>query len=138
MKNGFGEKIIDLLMFRETDDESDAANVPVITTGSIVWGLLLRSFIIVFLSFLLISYFQAYQYWWYSGFFLWLFAAYPAYRQYQSYSKKIEIIEEETLCGSCRNFDPSNQMCKIYDEHVSSDYIPCEGQSWEPKTFEDR
>jgi hypothetical protein len=45
---------------------------------------------------------------------------------------------EDTLCGSCINFEPSSQLCKVLDEHVSVDFIPCEGLRWEPKSYEVR
>ncbi len=130
------KKILDLLMFREgTNDENDLKE-PVITTGSIVWGLLIRSAILIVLSFLLIDFFDRREYWWFSLFFIWFFAAYPAYRQYTFYNQKIEEFKESTLCGSCKHFDQTGRLCRLYDEHVSKDYIPCEGDSWEPNSFE--
>ncbi len=127
------DKIIDILMFRETGDEDNESDQPVVTTGSVVWGLLLRSSIIIILSSVLINALELRTYWWWVLIALWFFAAWPAYRQWQQFSTRMEKFEESTLCGSCRHFDPSSQLCKIYDQHVSTNYIPCEGLAWEPK-----
>jgi hypothetical protein len=128
------EKIIDLFMFREGSEEDSATNRPVVTTGSIVWGLMMRTTIIIVVSFFLLDQFQWREYWWLVLFAVWLLAVYPAYRQYQKFNKRMKDFEESTLCGSCRYFDPSSQLCTIYDEHVSSNHVPCGGDSWEPKS----
>lgn len=127
------EKIVDLFMFRNPGDSDNETNHPVVTTGSIIWGALLRSSIIIVSSMLLLGYIRQYEYWWIALFALWFFAAFPAYRQYQSFNDRIKKLEESTLCGSCRHFNSGGQLCNIYDEHVSSNYIPCEGADWEPK-----
>ncbi|MFP4529357.1 MAG: hypothetical protein ACLFQX_12480 [Candidatus Kapaibacterium sp.] len=127
------DKIIDAFMFREGSDEDSDTNQPVVTTGSIVWGLLIRTAIIIIASMLLLDQFQWREYWWVVLFAIWLLAAWPAYRQYQKFSKRMENFESSTLCGSCRHFDPSSQLCTIYDEHVSTNHIPCGGDLWEPK-----
>ena len=127
------DKIIDLFMFREgSDDDNDSQN-PVVTTGSIVWGVMFRLTIVVLLTFMVLSRYDWHEYWWFAFFVVWFFVAYPAYRQYINFSRRMETFEEETLCGTCRHFNSGSQMCTIYDEHVSKTYIPCEGQSWEPK-----
>lgn len=129
----FINKILDIIQFREGYNEDEEGDrVPKVTTGSIVWGMLFRSFIIIFLSFFVFDQIEFQKYWWIPFLVLWFFVAYPGYRQYQRYSKKIEIIQEETLCGSCRHFDSTSQLCKIYDEHITKDYIPCDGDNWEP------
>ncbi len=125
------EKISDLLLFRPIED--DDGDTPSMTTGSIVWGVLLRSAIIIVISFLLLDQLHLHEYWYIILFAVWFFAVYPGYQQYQKFNQKIEKMKESTLCGSCRHFDPSGQLCTILDEHVSSNYIPCEGESWEPK-----
>jgi len=125
-------------MFREgTEEEADGSLVPILTTGSIIWGVLLRSAIIIFSSFLIIEIFDMRQYWWFFFLLFWFFAAYPGWRQFQKFQERIKKVSEDTLCGSCRNFESSSQLCKILDEHVTKEYIPCEGLSWEPKSYED-
>lgn len=127
------EKFLDYLMFREYNPNADKQANPTITTGSIVYGLLLRSVLIIVLSLTLIPMFDLYSYWWTFFLALWLVAAYPAYRQYQFYTDKIDALLEDTLCGKCKHFDSSNQLCKILDEHIGEKYIPCGGDNFEPK-----
>jgi len=130
-------KILDLLLFRAGVEETEAGEVtPIFTTGSIVWGVLLRSAIIIFLSFILMSLVENRKYWWVTLLLLWLFAAYPGWKQYQEYKKHVEEVTESTLCGKCIHFDETSQLCKLYDEHISENYIPCGGVDWEPKSFE--
>ncbi|MFA6571664.1 MAG: hypothetical protein WCT77_10590 [Bacteroidota bacterium] len=126
------DKAVDLLMFREGKDDADGSLQPVVTTGSVVWGILLRSAIIFILTFFLIDVINLREYWWVVAFILWLGAAYPGWRQYQKFQERIKIFQEETLCGQCRHFDVTSQLCKIFDEHPTKDYVPCEGLSWEP------
>jgi hypothetical protein len=133
----FYEKLIDILMFRQgTEEDEEGTMQPVITTGSIVWGIILRMSIIVFLSFLLFSSFEMRQYWWISLLAIWAIAAYPGWRQFAKFQENVKKVEESTLCGSCRHFDKTSQLCRIFDEHVSKDYIPCEGISWEPRHYD--
>lgn len=131
--NDFFEKLKDLFMFREGTEAEEKSLVPVITAGSVVWGMLLRTFTIVFITFIFMLDWENRQYWWFCLFAIWLFAIYPGYRQYQKFQQRSKRVEEETLCGACKYFESSSQLCKIYDEHITKDYIPCEGLSWEPK-----
>lgn len=131
------DKIIDVFMFREgTDEDDEGQSQPVITIGSVVWGMIFRSAVIIFLTFIMIDQLEIREHWWIFSFLLWFAAIYPGWRQYNKFHNRIKKIEEETLCGSCRNFEPSSQLCKIYDEHVSKDYIPCDGLNWEPKDLD--
>jgi hypothetical protein len=133
------EKIIDILMFREgTEEEADGSLTPIITTGSIIWGALLRSSLIILIGFLFFDSFEMRQYLWILLFLLWFGAAFPAWHQYQTFEKRLKVVEEETLCGSCKHFDSSSQLCRIFDEHVTKNYIPCEGLNWEPKSYEEK
>lgn len=109
---------------------------PVITTGSIVWGVLLRTSIIFAVSFFLVTRIDSKEIYWIALFIVWLFAFYPAWRQYEIFRDRITRITEETLCGSCRHFDSTSQLCRIYDEHPTEKYIPCEGLKWEPSHFD--
>lgn len=130
-------KITDILLFREgTEEGTDGENLPVVTTGSIVWGVILRTAIVFIISFLLLSNFEYRQYWWIVLFLLWFVAAYPGWRQYQKFQQRIKNVGESTLCGSCKHFDKTGQLCKIFDEHITKEHIPCEGLNWEPKNFD--
>ncbi len=130
-------KILDLLLFRVgVEKEEDGKLVPIITTGSIVWGVLLRSAIIILLSFAFMGIIENRKYWWVMLLLLWLFAAYPGWKQFQFYKERMQEVSESTLCGKCIHFDETSQLCKLYDEHISEDYIPCGGVDWEPKSLE--
>jgi putative effector of murein hydrolase len=125
-------KIFRILNF-STDSSEKTDKKPIITTGSIVWGVLVRTSLIMVLSLTLIDYFDFRYNWWVILLALWFIVAYPAYMKYKEISDKADEIVSGTLCGSCRHFVKSSQLCGIYDEHISEDYIPCEGDSWEPK-----
>jgi hypothetical protein len=129
------EKIKDLLLFRHGTKENESGEIKsIITPGSIVWGILLRTFILVISSFILFeTVVWTRSYWWFVFFIIWYGAAYPGWRQFQDFNENIEKVEESTLCGSCKHFDKTSQLCKIYDEHITEDYLPCEGVDWEPK-----
>ena len=42
-----------------------------------------------------------------------------------------------TLCSTCRHFEPGSVLCMKLDEHVTEDDIPCGGELWEPKSYEE-
>ncbi|MCX8050616.1 MAG: hypothetical protein N3B17_01810 [Chlorobi bacterium] len=118
-----------LLLKRGFYDESGR---PRLTTGTIVFGALLRSLAVIIVGFVV---------WHYGGVelsipislaLLWGYAVYPAYRQFVVFSEVSDVIKEEILCSSCRHFNPSGQFCQLYDEHVRPDHIPCGGDDWEP------
>jgi hypothetical protein len=127
------DKILDIFQFREgTEEESDGSVQPIITAGSVVWGIMFRSFILIMLTFFFMAYFDTRDnIWLVSLFLIWGLAVYPGWRQYQIFNKRIERIEDETMCGSCRHFESTGQLCRIHDEHISKNYLPCEGQDWE-------
>ncbi|MFC2130980.1 hypothetical protein ACFLSQ_06060 [Bacteroidota bacterium] len=130
------EKISDLFMFREASDEDSHTTEPVVTTGSIIWGVLLRTAILMIIISLLLEWLAMRQYWFFMLFAVWFGAAYPGWMQYKKFQDRMKHFQEETLCGSCIHFEINSQLCKIYDEHVSTSHIPCEGLSWEPKPVE--
>ncbi len=130
------ERILDYLMFREGSEEDNLSDNPTVTTGSIVWGVILRSSIVIILTLFLVRRFDFYEYWWYSFFAIWFFVGFPAYRQYQKFQDRMKELSEETLCGKCRHFNSGAQTCQIYDVHVSKNHIPCEGMQWEPRDFD--
>lgn len=125
------KNIIDLFFFKEKKDGK-----PEVTTGAIIWGTLLRSFLILIISFFIIKKYFLYDYLIILIFILWFFVGFPAYKAYQNFNKEMENFSESTLCGSCRYFEKSAQLCKIYDQHPTKDIIPCEGLNWEPKQFD--
>lgn len=131
------DKIFDALMFRMgSEEDEDGSKAPMITTGSIVWGVLLRTTISFILIGLLLDNLNLREHWYLVLFGIWAFAIYPAWRQWQIFQEKTKKFSEETLCGTCINFDETSQLCKIFDEHPTKIYIPCEGVQWEPKHYD--
>jgi len=127
------EQILDYLMFREGTDDDNSSDSPTVTTGSIVWGVILRSSIVIIITLFLVNRYDFYEYWWYSFFAIWFFVGFPAYRQFSKFNERMKVLSEETLCGKCKHFNQGAQTCQIYDVHVSKNHIPCEGMEWEPK-----
>ncbi len=125
-------KLYKLLNF-STDSEIYSNEKTVITTGSIITGILFRTAIIIILSLSLSDYFDLRSNWWFVALILWFLVAFPAYNKYKEFNNTSNDILENTLCGKCRYFDQTSQLCTIYDEHITEDYIPCGGDSWEPK-----
>ena len=126
------EKLKQLFLFKSVSDE-DNHNNPVVTIGTIVWCVLLRSAIVVIITMILMYEFGQSEVWYISLFLIWLVALYPGWQQYQKFEERIEKFSEDTLCGSCKHFSKEGQLCRLLDEHVSTNYIPCEGEAWEPK-----
>jgi len=125
-------KLYKLLNF-STDSEIYSDEKTVITTGSIITGVLFRTAITIVLSLSLNDYFDLRSNWWFVALILWFLVAFPAYNKYKEFNNATDDLLENTLCGKCRYFDPTSQLCTIYDEHITKDYIPCGGDSWEPK-----
>ncbi len=131
------EKISDVFMFRiSSPEELDTEKVPYYTPGSITWGIMLRTAIMVIISVIGIGIYGGNKIAYSFLILIWIIAIYPGFRQFQEYYKNLEKITEETMCGSCRHFDETSQLCKIYDEHITKDYLPCQGENWELKDIE--
>ncbi|MCS7052666.1 MAG: hypothetical protein NZM09_02905 [Ignavibacterium sp.] len=101
--------------------------------GEIVWFSILRFVFIIFL--LWFSYdLWGEKYFVLVGFLsIFFFVIYPAIRSYRIFFEKNKTIIESTLCSSCKHFDKSAVLCMKYDKHPSLDFLPCEGNDWEPK-----
>lgn len=123
------KRLLNILLFQAEDGE-------IVNTGAIVWGVLLRVFIYILTASVLIPMYNLYQYWYVSLFIVWLFAFYPAYNKYNEFQAKMKEFQEDTLCGNCIHFNRDSQLCNLFDEHVTEDYIPCEGLNWEPKSYQ--
>ena len=133
------EKLKDALMFREGSYDDNYTVEPKVTIGSIIWGILLRSSIIIFIAVMvaMMLYKRVMVNWWFIFFLMWVFVVFPAVRQYRKFDDRIDELSDSTMCGSCKYFEKDSQLCRIYDEHISMDYLPCGGESWEPKNIED-
>ncbi len=105
------------------------------TLGSIVTWALFRAVAVVLVAWMVNEYFSMIDYtvWWAVTIMaLYGFVIHPAQVQYRLFKENTREIVEDTLCASCRHFDPSAIMCTALDEHVSENHIPCEGNMWEP------
>jgi hypothetical protein len=127
-----GEKLLDLFLLRTRDPEY-AVDQPFYTTGSIVAAALMRVAVIAVVTMTLRPYMSSTTTWWVAMLGLWGLGLYPAWLQYDKHHERVERVTEGTLCGSCRHFNGTNQLCMILDEHVVSDEPPCEGEGWEPR-----
>jgi len=127
----FFDKIKDIFMFREGGDTDNYLTPPVVTSGSILWGILLRSAVMIIIIIVLVLAFNKRDLAWFGVFIFWFGVVYPAYKQYTAFNKRLSVLEEETLCGKCKHFVKESQLCSILDEHISKDNIPCDGSSWE-------
>jgi hypothetical protein len=127
------EQIRNLFLLRT--QPPDGEPTPFYTTGSIVSAALLRA-TVVFLAALWFA--RDYRgnptFWTLVVFALWGLVAYPAWKQYASFGAGVQQIVNDTLCGSCTHFSPSNQLCSLYDEHVSTDSPLCDGIDWQPRS----
>jgi len=109
-----------------------AVDQPYYTTGSIVSAALMRIVLLIVLGFVLRSYQSASITWTITTFAIWALGVFPAWKQYTVFNEAVDRIIESTLCGTCRHFNPSNQVCRVLDVHVTTDAPPCEALDWEP------
>lgn len=106
---------------------------PEITVGSILLWAILKLALAIALIWFVFERFGLYEYWLVGLGLIWLTVVYPAFMQYQRFKKQTEILQENTLCAKCRHFDETGHFCKLLDEHVSVNYTPCGGESWEAR-----
>jgi len=125
------DTLMDILLFRLHKRNADS-RTPRLTTGTIVFGGLIRLSMIVIVTWLISDYWEFYQFWPLFSLMVIMIVFYPAYREMSIFSDTVEILKESTLCGSCKHFEPSAQICSRYDEHITEHHIPCEGMDWEP------
>jgi len=57
----------------------------------------------------------------------------PAILSYKKFEMKNKELIDSSLCSTCKHFDPSAVLCLKHDKHPTVNYIPCEGEHWEPK-----
>ena len=129
------EKFIDIIMFRSPVGP-DENPTPRYTTGSIVLGAIIRSAVVIVLAYAFREYLPFENAWLLTLFAIWGFALFPAYREYQNFAARTESIQTSTLCGSCRYYEKTGQICTMLDEHVSEYFLPCEGEGWEPRNID--
>ncbi len=127
-----GDKLLDLFLLR-TKEPDYAVDMPYYTTGSIVAAALIRVAILGGTSMILTQFVSANTVWWFAMLTLWGIGVLPAWLQYQRFHEKVEKMIAGTLCGACKHFNPTNQLCMVLDEHVTSEHPPCEAEAWEPR-----
>jgi len=120
-------------------EDEQISDQPSFTVGTIVYGTILRISAIIVLTWIINEYYgRTETVWTISMLLLWGIGVYPAFQSYKKFLKNVSIIKSNTLCGSCKHFNETNQLCSILDEHVSETYVPCEGLSWEPHSYGSR
>ena len=131
------EKTKDIFMFRQGSNLDNYITPPSVTSGSIMWGVLLRSAILILCGLLVVLYFEKREFAYFIAFIFWFSVVYPAYKQYNILNSRLDDLESDTLCGKCKFFIKESQLCSMLDEHISKDNIPCEGNLWEanPDSF---
>lgn len=105
------------------------------TFGSIVWYAMLRLVLTIAAALMLYDRVDYSEWWWITIAGIYGFVVFPAQVQYNHFRQSSRQIIEETLCSSCRFFNPDGLHCTKLDEHVSERYLPCEGEGWEPQSF---
>jgi hypothetical protein len=100
----------------------------------------LRTALIIVISLFVIVFLEKREFWWATVFIFWLTVAYPAYRQWNKFKERTDDLKNTTMCGKCLHYVEESQLCSIYDEHIGSMHLPCDGEDWEPdpKIFLDR
>lgn len=127
------DQFLDLFLLR-ISPPPHAVDQPFYTTGSIMAAAVMRLAIIGALAWYFNDAYRSNAWWWTLVMFAaWGIGVFPAYLQYKRFNESVQDITEGTLCGSCRHFNPTNQLCTILDEHVTSTEPPCEGEGWEPR-----
>jgi hypothetical protein len=107
------------------------------TLGSIVLWTLLRTAAVIISAWLTYDLFNVgnmgYALWWtVTALALYAVVFHPTQIQYLHYREETRRVSTDTLCASCKYFEPTGVMCSKLDEHVSELYLPCGGESWEP------
>jgi hypothetical protein len=104
--------------------------------GDIVFWTLIRLAVSIPFIWALKNYLD-YSIWWFSVvFILYGIVIHPAIRSYKTFEEKNKNIIESSLCSTCKHFDKTAVLCIKYDKHPTPQYIPCEGQDWEPSSFD--
>jgi len=64
---------------------------------------------------------------------LYVLIVHPAVQSYRWFEQRNKVVITSSLCSSCKHFDASAVLCMKYDKHPTENYIPCEGNDWEPR-----
>ncbi len=102
--------------------------------GEIVWYSILRLGLTIILLWLTFDYWGEKYFALIAFLSIFFFVIYPAIRAYKIFIEKNKQVVENSLCTTCRHFDPSAVLCMKYDKHPNENFLPCEGNDWEPKS----
>ncbi|MBN2570829.1 MAG: hypothetical protein JXA68_01765 [Ignavibacteriales bacterium] len=101
--------------------------------GAIIFWALIRLIIVIPSLWYLTQYIE-YKFWWIiTALSVFLIVLYPAFIAYRKFIEINQKVIESSLCSTCKHFDASAVLCMKHDKHPTSDFIPCEGEHWEPK-----
>lgn len=101
--------------------------------GEIVFWTIVRTAIMIPIIWFSQDYFD-YKFWWMiSALALYGVIVHPVIYQYKKYAEANKNVMEGTLCSSCKHFEKGSVMCLKHDTHPTEEYLPCNGEGWEPK-----
>lgn len=101
--------------------------------GHILFWAIIRFTLVMFGSWAIRDYVDDLGQWWVMFFTLvTVVVIYPAQLAYRKHSDHVQVVKENSLCATCKNYVPENTLCAMLDEHVSEGVTPCQGMSWEP------
>jgi hypothetical protein len=102
--------------------------------GEIIYWGLVRFALVLIAAWLLYSDVPNYGEWWMFFFVaVTIVVIYPAQLAFRKHTQRIQRASENALCATCRYLAPDEALCTKLDEHVRSDYTPCDGEGWDPK-----
>ena len=110
------------------------------TIGSIVSWAIFRALLVILVSLLVYDYIRWLDYglWWtVTAVALFAIVIHPMQVQYRLFREETRRVMDGTLCSSCSYFEETGVMCSKLDEHVTEDSVPCAGELWEPRQFDD-
>jgi hypothetical protein len=101
--------------------------------GDIVYKTLIRIGISILLLWFFKDHFDEKYFWIISVLAIYFFTVHPAYLSYKKFTETNQKVLAGTLCSQCKHFDQTAVICLKYDKHPTENFIPCEGNDWEPK-----
>lgn len=100
--------------------------------GAIIYWALIRLLILIPVLWYLTQYIE-YKFWWIiTSLSIFLIVFYPALIAYRKFIEQNKNVIESSLCTSCKHFDKTAVICMKHDKHPTHDFLPCEGEHWEP------
>lgn len=101
--------------------------------GEIIYKTILRLAVTILAVWFSKDFFDEKFFWIISILAIFFFVFHPAYSSYKKFIDENKNIITNTLCSTCKHFNPTAIICMKYDKHPTENFIPCEGTDWEPK-----